>query len=79
MQEVIAANGESVAVAGCNDHGQFGPRDLETCRNSQRASMHGVETVDAEIGGCPRRAADPRNDGHLLAGKSEFGERPGDG
>jgi hypothetical protein len=51
VQEVVAADGEAVAVAAEGDDRQVRARHLQPLRHGEAAPVHAVEAVAVDIGG----------------------------
>ena len=49
VDEVVAAYGQGVAVAGDDEHGQVRARDCDSCRDGRCAAMDGVHAVGAHV------------------------------
>ena len=58
MRNMSATNGERIAIAAHREHGQVGISRLDTRRDRQGASMHGVKTIRLDEDRQARRAAD---------------------
>ena len=65
VEEVIAADGEAVAVAADRHDVQLGAGDLDAGRERQGAAMDAVEAVRRDVAGEARRAADAGDDDRL--------------
>ena len=73
MDEVVAAYGEAVAVAGYLPHGHLGVGNLEAGGDGCRTSVDGVEAVGVHVVGQARAAADAGDDGGAVRGHAEGG------
>src|SRR5690606_31982285 len=73
-EEVVATDGERVAVARHHPHLQVGPRILQSGGDGRRATVNGVETVCIHVIGGSARAADPRDEDDGLAGAAQLGQ-----
>src|SRR6266498_1664420 len=75
VEEMIAADRVTVAVAASGEHGEIGTCDLETGRRRERAAVHAVKAVARRVRGNPRRAADARYDSDLMRRHADHRER----
>src|SRR3990172_12585631 len=68
MQEVVAANGEQVAVAADDCDRKFRVRELQANCEGDRTPVRGVERVQLHVARDPARATDPGDDDVLAGG-----------
>jgi hypothetical protein len=66
VEEVIASDGDAVAVAADHDDVQLRPRKLDAGRDRQSAAVQRVEAVRLDVAGQARRAADAGDDDRLV-------------
>ena len=71
MDEVVAADSESVAVAGNLPYGHLRIGDLEACGDGGRTAVDGVESVGGHVVGQTRGATDAGNDGGAVRGHAQ--------
>jgi hypothetical protein len=74
MKEVIAANGETVAIARHQPNGEFRVGDLHACGNGRCSSMNGMKTISIHIIRKPTGAANPADDHKIFLRYSKLGE-----
>src|SRR5262249_1936939 len=72
MNEMIAANRESVAVAGHYPHVEVGPSHLEPGCNRRRPPMNRMETIRIHVVRKAAGASDAGDENDFLAGDAEF-------
>ena len=68
VDEVVAADGEGVAVAAEGEHVQVGPRDGKSAGEGQRTTVNVVHAVCLHKVREPAGAADAGHGGHVLVG-----------
>ncbi len=78
VQEMVAADGKTVAVTAGDQDREIGSRDLETGGERQRAAMHAVKAVAVGVGRNPRRAADTGNHCDIFRRDADFRQGTGD-
>src|SRR5690606_21537655 len=79
VEQVVAADGERVAVAGDDPDVELGPARLEAGRHRRRAAVDGVEAVRVHVVGEPARAADAGDEHDVLPPLRQLGEDALDG
>ena len=75
VDQVIAADGQPVAIAGDNPDLEVGAASFQARGEGRRAPVNAVEAVSVHVVRKPARAADARNEHHLFAGKGEARQR----
>src|ERR1044072_4266694 len=73
VHEVVAADGETVAVARHDPHAQLRVGSLDAGADGRGAPVNRVEAVDVHVVGEARGAANPRDKDNLLARDAEVG------
>src|ERR1035437_3767049 len=58
MQQMVAADGRRVAVAGNHNHVQLRPNDLDRLGHRQRPAVERVDRLEVHVGAHAARAAD---------------------
>ena len=76
VQDVVAADGERVTIAGDDPDHQVRPGDLEAGGQRRRAAVDGVEAVGVHVVGRAARAADAADEDDVLARVAEVGHDP---
>ena len=71
VEDVVAPDGEGVAVAGDDPDHEVRPCGLQARREGRRTSVDRVEPVGAHVIGQSARAADPRDEHDVLLGLRE--------
>lgn len=61
MDEMVAADGQGIAIAHGHDHPQFGLAQLEPGGKGQGPAVQGVQAVEIHVAGNARRTADARD------------------
>jgi len=74
MKEVIAANGETVAIARHQPNGEFGVGDLDSCGNGRCSAMNGMKTISVHIIRKPTGTTNPTDDHKFFLRNSKLGE-----
>ncbi len=74
VDQVVAADGGAVAVAGDDDDGELGLGHLDARGEGDGPAMGGVQGVVVHIAGGPGGAADTGDDDHLVAVKPQVGD-----
>ena len=74
MKKVIAANGETVAIARHQPNGEFGVGDLYSCGNGRRSSMNGMKNISIHIIRKPTGTANSADDHKFFLRNSKLGE-----
>ncbi len=74
VDQVVAADGERVAVTGDDPHREVGPRGGQPGRDRGRATVDRVHPVGVEVVREPRRAADAGDERDVLAAQPEVGQ-----
>ena len=72
VQQVVAADGEAVAVAGDDPHGQVGVHRLQPRGDGGRPPVDGVDAVGVHVVREAARAADARDEDDLLPGDADL-------
>src|SRR3990172_1528725 len=75
VDEVVAADGGEVTVAGVDHHLEVRSRELEAGRERNGAAVRGVERVEVQVPGDAPGAADAAHDGDLVEVELRLGER----
>ena len=70
MDEVVAANGKEVAVAGKHDNLQLRVGHFDAGGKGDGPAMGGVEAVELDVARTPGRTTDPRDHGELVVGQA---------
>src|ERR1019366_9399448 len=78
VNEVVAADGEQVAIAGVDHHLQLRVGELESGGEGDGAPVGGVEAVQVGVSGDATRAADTGDDGDLVQVQLGALQRPGE-
>ena len=73
VDEVVAADGKPVAVAGHHEDRQLGPRHLEARRDGRSAAVDAVYPVSVHVVGKAARAADAADEHDVLLGHVQLG------
>src|SRR5262245_40958521 len=73
MQQVVATDGQSVAVTRHHEDLEVGAGQLEAGRDGGRATVDGVESVRVHVVREAARAADPGDEHDVLLGNVEIG------
>ncbi len=68
MYQVIAANGQGIAVTHDGDDVELGIGHLDSCGKSQRPAVGGMDRVEIHIDSQTAGAPDARNDDHIVLG-----------
>src|SRR5205807_3016421 len=66
MDEVVAADGEQIAIAGIHHHLQFGIGELESGGKRDRPAVCGVKAIEIGVAGDTAGAADAGDHGNLI-------------
>ena len=74
VKQVVAADAQTVAVAGDEPHIEGGVGEFDAGREGRRAPVDGVEPVGGHVIGKPRGTADPRYEHRVLARRADVGE-----
>src|SRR5207245_5856468 len=73
VDEMVAADGEPVPVAGYHEHRQLGPRHLEARRDGRSAAVDAVYPVGVHVVGKAARAADAADEHDVLLRHVQLG------
>ena len=76
VDQMIAADGETVAVAGDDDDMQIGTRQREAGRIGQRPAVRHMESIGVDIGRQPPGAANAGDDREFVLVDAEIVDRP---
>ncbi len=76
---MVAPDGQRVTIPGDNPYGQVRPGDGETGRDSWCPTMDGMHPVGLQVVREAGGTADTRDEGDVLAGYPELGQKPLDG
>ena len=79
MNQVVAADGEQVAVARIDHHVQLGIGQLQAGGEGNRAAVRGVERIQVHVAGDASGAANAGHDGNILQVQVGLGQRAGEG
>src|SRR5262249_57870755 len=74
VDQVIASDGERIAVARHDPYRELRPRDLEAGRDGGCATVDGMEAVGVDVVGEAARAADAGDEDEVLARHAELGQ-----
>ena len=75
VDEVVATDGEAVAVAGNKPYADVGAGRLDAGSDGGATAVNGVEAVRVHVVRQTRGAADTRDDGHIIGRGADFGHR----
>src|SRR5258706_9360645 len=73
MDEMIAADAEAIAVAGCHPHAKVGARNLQAGSNRRCAAMDSVKAVGVHIIGEPAGTSDAGDKYHIMPRNIQLG------
>ena len=76
VDQMIAADRKTVAVAGNHDHFEVRPRELQAGGEGQRTAVGDVERIGIDIVAEPARAANARDENQPVLVDFEFVDRP---